>query len=128
MAPDLLLLLAVVGASCSLGQAMTPEEKQRLRNQVVEMFDHAYQNYMDHAYPADELMPLTCRGRVRGREPSRGDVDDALGKFSLTLIDTLDTLVVSSLHCLLKSEHEAYMCFNDAKKRRFKERVSFGFM
>lgn len=34
----------------------------------------------DHAYPADELMPLTCRGRVRGLEPSRGDVDDALGK------------------------------------------------
>uniref|UniRef100_A0A8D0F0K9 Uncharacterized protein n=1 Tax=Strix occidentalis caurina TaxID=311401 RepID=A0A8D0F0K9_STROC len=33
-----------------------------------------------HAYPADELMPLTCRGRVRGQEPSRGDVDDALGK------------------------------------------------
>ncbi|NWQ77373.1 EDEM3 protein, partial [Columbina picui] len=48
----------------------------------------------EHAYPADELMPLTCRGRVRGQEPSRGDVDDALGKFSLTLIDTLDTLVV----------------------------------
>uniref|UniRef100_A0A674K7R9 alpha-1,2-Mannosidase n=1 Tax=Terrapene triunguis TaxID=2587831 RepID=A0A674K7R9_9SAUR len=47
-----------------------------------------------HAYPADELMPLSCRGRVRGMEPSRGDVDDALGKFSLTLIDTLDTLVV----------------------------------
>uniref|UniRef100_A0A8C0IVI3 alpha-1,2-Mannosidase n=2 Tax=Chelonoidis abingdonii TaxID=106734 RepID=A0A8C0IVI3_CHEAB len=39
-------------------------------------------------------MPLSCRGRVRGMEPSRGDVDDALGKFSLTLIDTLDTLVV----------------------------------
>ena len=34
----------------------------------------------DHAYPADELMPLTCRGRVRGLEPSRGDIDDALGK------------------------------------------------
>uniref|UniRef100_A0A8C9TBK7 alpha-1,2-Mannosidase n=1 Tax=Scleropages formosus TaxID=113540 RepID=A0A8C9TBK7_SCLFO len=64
------------------------------RNQVVEMFDHAYQNYMDHAYPADELMPLTCRGRVRGLEPSRGDIDDALGKFSLTLIDTLDTLAL----------------------------------
>uniref|UniRef100_G1PNG7 alpha-1,2-Mannosidase n=1 Tax=Myotis lucifugus TaxID=59463 RepID=G1PNG7_MYOLU len=48
----------------------------------------------EHAYPADELMPLTCRGRIRGEEPSRGDVDDALGKFSLTLIDSLDTLVV----------------------------------
>uniref|UniRef100_A0A671KTT2 alpha-1,2-Mannosidase n=1 Tax=Sinocyclocheilus anshuiensis TaxID=1608454 RepID=A0A671KTT2_9TELE len=65
-----------------------------LLNQVLEMFDHAYQKYMDHAYPADELMPLTCRGRVRGLEPSRGDIDDALGKFSLTLIDTLDTLAL----------------------------------
>lgn len=26
-------------------------------------------------------MPLTCRGRVRGLEPSRGDIDDALGKW-----------------------------------------------
>ncbi|XP_021098581.1 ER degradation-enhancing alpha-mannosidase-like protein 3 isoform X2 [Heterocephalus glaber] len=73
---------------------MNREEKQKLGNQVLEMFDHAYGNYMEHAYPADELMPLTCRGRVRGQEPSRGDVDDALGKFSLTLIDSLDTLVV----------------------------------
>lgn len=32
-----------------------------------------------YAYPADELMPLSCRGRVRGLEPSRGDIDDALG-------------------------------------------------
>uniref|UniRef100_A0A7N8WWJ6 alpha-1,2-Mannosidase n=1 Tax=Mastacembelus armatus TaxID=205130 RepID=A0A7N8WWJ6_9TELE len=47
-----------------------------------------------YAYPADELMPLSCRGRVRGQEPNRGDIDDSLGMFSLTLIDTLDTLVV----------------------------------
>uniref|UniRef100_H3CMD3 alpha-1,2-Mannosidase n=1 Tax=Tetraodon nigroviridis TaxID=99883 RepID=H3CMD3_TETNG len=88
------LLLALLGVLFSHGHAMSQEEKRKFRNQVVEMFDHAYQNYMDHAYPADELMPLTCRGRVRGLEPSRGDVDDALGKFSLTLIDTLDTLVL----------------------------------
>uniref|UniRef100_A0A3Q3KIL5 alpha-1,2-Mannosidase n=1 Tax=Mastacembelus armatus TaxID=205130 RepID=A0A3Q3KIL5_9TELE len=50
------------------------------------MFDHAYQNYMDHAYPADELMPLTCRGRVRGLEPSRGDIDDALGKTKISCL------------------------------------------
>nr|XP_057929634.1 ER degradation-enhancing alpha-mannosidase-like protein 3 isoform X1 [Doryrhamphus excisus] len=92
--PSALFILVLLAALCSLGCAMSREEKQKLRTQVVEMFDHAYQNYMDHAYPADELMPLTCRGRVRGLEPSRGDVDDALGKFSLTLIDTLDTLVL----------------------------------
>ncbi|KAI5610446.1 ER degradation-enhancing alpha-mannosidase-like protein 3 isoform X1 [Silurus asotus] len=88
------LLLILIGFSGRLSQSMSREEKLKLRNQVLEMFDHAYQNYMDHAYPADELMPLTCRGRVRGLEPSRGDVDDALGKFSLTLIDTLDTLAL----------------------------------
>lgn len=53
---------------------------------------------MNYAYPADELMPLSCKGRFRGVELSRGDVDDALGNFSLTLIDTLDTLAV--IFCL----------------------------
>ena len=44
------------------------------------MFYHAYNAYMEKAFPADELMPLSCRGRFRGRESSRGDIDDALGK------------------------------------------------
>ena len=47
---------------------------------------------MKNAYPADELMPLSCKGRTRGKTPSRGDVDDALGNFQLTLVDALDTL------------------------------------
>lgn len=93
--PPLAVLAALLWAPLAAGAAaLGAAEKSRLRDQVVEMFDHAYGSYMKHAYPADELMPLSCRGRVRGMEPSRGDVDDALGKFSLTLIDTLDTLVV----------------------------------
>ena len=32
--------------------------------------------------------------RYRGREAGRGDIDEALGNFSLTLIDSLDMLVV----------------------------------
>lgn len=39
-------------------------------------------------------MPLSCKGRVRGVDASRGDIDDALGNFSLTLVDTLDALAV----------------------------------
>ncbi|VDM75927.1 unnamed protein product [Strongylus vulgaris] len=66
----------------------------RFRERAYEMFMHGYHSYMTYAFPADELMPLSCRGRVRGVTPSRGDVDDSLGNFSLTLIDTLDTLVV----------------------------------
>ncbi|KAF7669544.1 hypothetical protein LDENG_00155430 [Lucifuga dentata] len=90
-----LLITSLLGwARCQESQNMTPEEKGVIRDQIIEMFDHAYGSYMKYAYPADELMPLSCRGRVRGLEPNRGDIDDSLGKFSLTLIDTLDTLVV----------------------------------
>lgn len=73
---------------------ITKQEKLLYRDKVVEMFYHAYDSYMTYAYPADELMPLTCKGRVRGRDKGRGDIDHALGRFSLTLIDTLDTLAV----------------------------------
>ncbi|XP_068561959.1 ER degradation-enhancing alpha-mannosidase-like protein 3 [Cebidichthys violaceus] len=90
-----LLVTSLLGwTECQESQSMTPEEKTVISDQIIEMFDHAYGSYMKYAYPADELMPLSCRGRVRGQEPNRGDIDDSLGKFSLTLIDTLDTLVV----------------------------------
>ena len=56
------------------------------------MFDHAFTNYMQHAYPADELMPISCQGRYRTAHRSRGDIDEVLGNYSLTLVDTLDTL------------------------------------
>ncbi|CAG0897965.1 unnamed protein product [Cyprideis torosa] len=74
--------------------ALSATKRVKLRNEAKEMFYHAYKSYMDKAYPADELMPLSCRGRYRGSETSRGDIDDAMGNFSLTLVDTLDTLMV----------------------------------
>lgn len=59
------------------------------------MFFHGYHSYMTHAFPADELMPLSCKGRFRERKGrGRGDIDDVLGNFSLTLVDSLDTLVI----------------------------------
>jgi len=50
------------------------------REEARDMFYHAYNAYMENAYPADELMPLSCKGRYRGVTPSRGDMDDILGK------------------------------------------------
>ncbi|CAH1736865.1 unnamed protein product [Aphis gossypii] len=76
------------------GSFMSKEEKLGLMEKAKEMFYHAYTNYMEHAYPADELMPLSCKGRWRTKENNRGDMDDVLGNYSLTLIDTMDTLVV----------------------------------
>ena len=46
------------------------------------MFQHSYNSYLEHAYPYDELRPLSCDGV------------DTWGSYSLTLIDALDTLVV----------------------------------
>ncbi|XP_061148448.1 ER degradation-enhancing alpha-mannosidase-like protein 3 [Syngnathus typhle] len=89
-----LIVSLVDWVRCQESQHMTTEEMNTIRDRIVEMFDHAYGSYMKYAYPADELMPLSCKGRVRGQEPNRGDIDESLGKFSLTLIDTLDTLVV----------------------------------
>uniref|UniRef100_S4RQ91 alpha-1,2-Mannosidase n=1 Tax=Petromyzon marinus TaxID=7757 RepID=S4RQ91_PETMA len=56
------------------------------RSRVKAMFYHAYDNYMHNAMPFDELRPLTCDGQ------------DTWGRFSLTLIDALDTLLVSNIH------------------------------
>ncbi|XP_048875770.1 ER degradation-enhancing alpha-mannosidase-like protein 3 [Brienomyrus brachyistius] len=104
------LLFWLIGNGC---RAMTAVEKTKIRDQILEMFDHAYGSYMKYAYPADELMPLSCRGRVRGLEPPRGDIDDSLGKFSLTLIDTLDTLVV--LNKLEEFEEAVKMAVKDVR-------------
>jgi mannosidase alpha-like ER degradation enhancer 3 len=92
----LVLLVAFVIAQDQpfSGSFMSKEERQGLMEKAKEMFYHAYNNYMDHAYPADELMPLSCKGRWRTKENNRGDMDDVLGNYSLTLIDTMDTLVV----------------------------------
>lgn len=38
------------------------------------MFYHAFDGYMDHAFPRDELKPLSCSG------------EDTLGGYALTLV------------------------------------------
>ncbi|OAD55906.1 ER degradation-enhancing alpha-mannosidase-like 3 [Eufriesea mexicana] len=90
---------------------MSKEEREALKEEARDMFCHAYNAYMDNAYPADELMPLSCKGRYRGSEPNRGDIDSTLGNFSLTLVDTLDTLVV--LGDLEEFEHAVKLVVRD---------------
>ncbi|KAF6027896.1 EDEM2 [Bugula neritina] len=52
------------------------------REKAKRMFYHAYDGYMQYAYPLDELRPITCDGH------------DTWGSYSLSLIDALDTLIV----------------------------------
>lgn len=79
--------LAVVDAR------MHASEMSHLQEQAREMFYHGYRNYMEHAFPWDELKPLSCEGR-RWDKRERGDLDDVLGGYSLTLIDSLDMLAI----------------------------------
>ncbi|KAI4595773.1 alpha mannosidase-like protein [Pestalotiopsis sp. 9143b] len=67
----LLLLPLWIGA---VG-AMRPDQVARLRQETVDMFYHGFNNYMGIAFPEDEL-------------------NDVLGNYSLTLIDSLSTLAI----------------------------------
>ncbi|KAF1833838.1 hypothetical protein BDW02DRAFT_569591 [Decorospora gaudefroyi] len=50
---------------------------------------------MEHAFPEDELRPLTCAPLTRDRHnPAHIEVNDVLGNYSLTLIDSLSTLAI----------------------------------
>ncbi|XP_034199560.1 alpha-mannosidase I MNS4 isoform X2 [Prunus dulcis] len=66
----------------ALADGVTPEEAKQLRDEVREMFYHAFNGYMEHAFPLDELRPQSCGG------------EDSLGGYALTLIDSLDTLAL----------------------------------
>lgn len=70
-------------------------ERIQYREKAREMFQFAYDNYMKYAFPQDELDPIHCRGRGPDVErPENYNINDVLGEFSLTLIDSLDTLAV----------------------------------
>ncbi|KAG9332586.1 hypothetical protein JZ751_014684 [Albula glossodonta] len=64
----------------------TDLEMAQYRERIKSMFYHAYNSYLENAFPYDELRPLTCDGQ------------DTWGSFSLTLIDALDTLLILGNH------------------------------
>ncbi|XP_016148993.1 ER degradation-enhancing alpha-mannosidase-like protein 2 isoform X1 [Sinocyclocheilus grahami] len=68
------------------GRDFTEQEMSHYRDRIKSMFYHAYNSYLENAYPYDELRPLTCDGQ------------DTWGSFSLTLIDALDTLLILGNH------------------------------
>lgn len=88
MAVALRLVLAslLVIPPATSSSRLSDQELKAYRDRVVAMFQHGYEGYLSHAYPYDELRPLSCDGM------------DTWGSFSLTLIDALDTLAVMGNH------------------------------
>ncbi|KAA3454539.1 putative alpha-mannosidase I MNS4 [Gossypium australe] len=100
LVPTFLWFLLLFPLHKAVANGVTPEETKQLRDEasfgnpfwqkhekgweadVREMFYHAFDGYMEHAFPLDELRPLSCEG------------EDTLGGYALTLIDSLDTLAL----------------------------------
>ncbi|KAL8855560.1 MAG: hypothetical protein Q9178_007790 [Gyalolechia marmorata] len=89
------LCLLVLSIGTVPAQAMTDGQIRELRQEAEHMFYHGYDNYMKHAFPEDELKPLTCKPLSRDRQdPTHIELNDALGNYSLSLVDSLTTLAV----------------------------------
>ncbi|KAJ9152040.1 alpha-1,2-Mannosidase [Pleurostoma richardsiae] len=74
---------------------MRPDRIAQLRQETVDMFYHGYDNYMKIAFPEDELRPLSCTPLSRDAlNPRNVELNDVLGNYSLTLIDSLSTLAI----------------------------------
>jgi len=85
-----ILLLMVVHSN-----GMSLERKKQLKEKTKEMIYHAFNGYMNYGFPNDELYPLSCQGRTRDySNPDNFGINDVLGNYTLTLIDSLDTLAV----------------------------------
>ncbi|UMM29171.1 hypothetical protein L5515_011669 [Caenorhabditis briggsae] len=75
--------------------SISKEDIEYGRSKTREMFEFGWRNYMEFAFPADELDPIHCRGRGHDHDnPDNININDVLGDYSLGLIDTLDSLVV----------------------------------
>lgn len=74
------------------------------------MFYHGYENYLKYAFPEDELRPISCKPLTRDRHnPAHIELNDALGNYSLTMIDSLSTLAIlaSSPSSIGKKQNKA---------------------
>lgn len=93
----LLISPAFIAPSMSQLDSHWAAKKRYMREKVRKMFYHAYENYMKHAFPHDELKPLTKSftdslselGNLKLQHLPRNYNGSAL-----TLIESLSSLVI----------------------------------
>jgi len=77
------------------GAQWTSARKLDAREKTRELWYHGFENYMSHAFPLDELAPLSCGGKGPDwYNPANIATNDVAGNFSVTLVDALDTFVI----------------------------------
>ncbi|MCJ1264929.1 alpha mannosidase-like protein [Lobaria immixta] len=74
---------------------MSEGQMKELRYEAEHMFYHGYESYLEYAFPEDEIRPIACKPLTRDRQnPNHVEINDVLGNYSLTMIDSLSTLAV----------------------------------
>ena len=62
---SLLIVCMIISTfTISFAESMSDKEIIELREESKDMFYHAYNAYLFNAFPADELMPLSCQGNL----------------------------------------------------------------
>lgn len=85
------LILALL---CAVAALMPAATIAHLRNETKRMILHGFDGYMQHAFPEDELRPITCIGRSKDSGADNLPINDICGGFAMTLIDSLDTMAI----------------------------------
>ena len=92
----------ILGVTAAAMEKMDKASVLRNKEAAKEMFYYAYDNYLAHAFPKDELAPISCSGH---------DTENCRGCL-LTFYDALDTLAVLGN----RSEFQVYEFSNCAIK------------
>ncbi|EPS44091.1 hypothetical protein H072_1934 [Dactylellina haptotyla CBS 200.50] len=87
-------LLGIIGIQSCL--CMTDSHIKNLRREAHDMFHHGYDAYYNFAFPADEIRPLSCAPLSRDNEPNNYALNDVMGNYSLTAVDSLSALAILS--------------------------------
>jgi ER degradation enhancer, mannosidase alpha-like 2 len=80
------LVDAVPAAVRRAGHGEVHAVQREMLPYVADMLDHALHSYFTHAFPHDDLLPLT------------GGCGDSFGGVGITLLDSLDTLALAGRH------------------------------
>lgn len=87
------------------------------RKEAEDLFYHGYENYMRYAFPEDELRAVTCKPLTRDRaNPAHIELNDVLGNYSLTLIDSLSTLAILASSPSSSSRNKSLHLFQNGVK------------
>ena len=82
--------MAILALTYACVGLLAAQDALRLREQAREMHLHGMEAWWRGAGGEDEVLPLSCTPRSKLRD-QRGTLDDALGNYSLTLVDAMDT-------------------------------------